>query len=91
LQALGLVHELQHSAKSVCECVQVHTYACVVHHVAQVAQDIEGVWREGQLVVVQARPQVLPTGQEMATAGTDAAAAAVMHELGLKWLMLQAV
>ncbi|KAF6251712.1 glutathione synthetase ATP-binding domain-like protein [Scenedesmus sp. NREL 46B-D3] len=27
-----------------------------------VAQDIEGVWREGQLVVVQARPQVLPTG-----------------------------
>eukprot|EP00879_Flechtneria_rotunda_P013885 GHRR01014501.1.p1 GENE.GHRR01014501.1~~GHRR01014501.1.p1 ORF type:complete len:183 (+),score=53.76 GHRR01014501.1:675-1223(+) len=25
-----------------------------------VAQDIEGVWREGQLVVVQARPQVLP-------------------------------
>lgn len=27
-----------------------------------VAQDIEGVWREGKLVVVQARPQVLPTG-----------------------------
>jgi alpha-glucan,water dikinase len=25
-----------------------------------VPQDIEGVWREGQLVVVQARPQVLP-------------------------------
>lgn len=25
-----------------------------------VAQDIEGVWRDGQLVVVQARPQVLP-------------------------------
>jgi alpha-glucan,water dikinase len=25
-----------------------------------VAQDIEGLWRDGQLVVVQARPQVLP-------------------------------